>query len=55
MKYAAKLRGVRRAPVHGYPHGVYFTVGEDRAVHVWAVASGQRDPAYWLERMNARR
>lgn len=41
---------VRRAPVRGFPWGVYFLVTDDEVV-VLAVAHTHQEPEYWLERI----
>lgn len=67
-KYVPKRRDIRFAQVRGqlrrsegeshdgpqreFPYGVYFTIDSEQRVYVWAVASLQREPYYWLGRMD---
>jgi plasmid stabilization system protein ParE len=41
---------VRRAPVHHFPFGVYFTM-EDGYIFVVAVFHAKRDPQVWKDRI----
>ncbi len=45
----------RGRPARAFSYGVYFSVGNDRDVTVWAVASLVREPWYWLARVGPQR
>jgi plasmid stabilization system protein ParE len=44
------MSGYRRALLHRFPYGVYFSIDSDE-VRVHAVLHLHRDPAHWRERL----
>ncbi len=50
-KYQILRERVRRAPLRRFPYGVFFSVDSDNGVTVYAVASLERDPFYWIDRV----
>ncbi len=50
-----RVRGqIRRANLRRFPYGIYFEVNSDGSLAVYAVASLERDPFYWLDRVRRR-
>jgi len=48
----ANPSAVRRAPVHGFPWGVFF-VDAGSEVIVIAIAHARREPGYWAKRLES--
>ena len=50
-KYQVIREGIRRAPVRKFPYGVFYSVDDGGHVAIYAAASLEKEPFYWLERM----